>query len=210
MRAEEFIRRASDELVQHHGAHTVLLYGSRADGSATEDSDYDLAAFGNTAAVFRDARLVEGSYLDAFLYPDSVLAAPTGQHLKLRGSRVLVQRDSLATTFLERLEDLYRRGPEPLPQDEAVARKAWAHKMLSRAERSDAEGDYRRAWLLTALLEDYFSLRREWFEGPKKALRWLAQFDQPTFEAFSLALKPGCDLRPVAVLVRLVVGAQDP
>lgn len=31
--------------------------------------------------------------------------------------------------------------------------------MLQRLRRGDAEGDYRRHWLLTMALEDYFALR---------------------------------------------------
>jgi hypothetical protein len=209
MNAETFVHRACEELTARHGAHTVFLYGSRADGSASEDSDYDLAAFAGGAAVVRDARLVEGSYLDAFIYPESVLVSPTEDHLKLRGSQVLVQRGSDGTGFLERLEQLYGRGPEPLSQDEAAARKAWAYKMVARARRSDAEGNFRRAWLLTALLEDYFSLRGKWYEGPKKALGWLEQFDKSTFGAFRQALEPEASLEVVARLVPVVVGAQD-
>ena len=208
MNAETFVRRETEGLVAR-GSHTVLLYGSRAEGSASEQSDYDLAGFANVTATIRDARLVDGWYLDAFLYPESVLTEPTVEHLKLRGAKVIVQRDALGTAFLQRLDQLYLQGPEPLRPDEAAARKTWAYKMAQRAERRDAEGNYRRAWLLTALLEDYFSLRGKWFEGPRKALRWLSQFDNDAFAAFSVALDPGADLSAIAALVPLVVGAQD-
>jgi hypothetical protein len=81
--------------------------------------------------------------------------------------------------------------------------------MLERAKRADPEGNYRRHWVLTALLEDYFLLRGKWFEGPKKSLRWLEQFDKAAFEAFGTALEPGADLEAISCLVRFVVGAQD-
>lgn len=207
MYADSFVRRATEELIAR-GAHTVLLYGSRADGSATQQSDYDLAAFGGVEAVVRDARMVDGSYLDAFIYPETVLQSPTVEHLRLRGSKILVERDSAATKFLEGLEQLYRDGPAPLTPDEALARKVWAYKMLERASGPDAEGNYRRAWLLTALLEDYFSLRGSWFEGPKKSLRWLSEFDRETFDAFNLALAPGAELSKIAALIPLVVGSR--
>ncbi len=208
MNAEAFICRANSELAECHGVHTLLLYGSRADGLASDDSDFDLAAFASVETVIRYTRLVDGSYLDAFVYPESVLVSSTEEHLKLRGSKVLVQLGSQGTAFLERLEGLYGRAPEPLPLDESAARRLWAYKMIARAKCSDADENYRRAWLLTALLEDYFRLRGKWFEGPKKALRWLAQFDRPAFEAFSLALEPGASLPAVAHLVPLVLGAQ--
>jgi len=36
--------------------------------------------------------------------------------------------------------------------------------MALRMRRSDIEGNFRRAWLLTALLEDYFRLRGMWYQ----------------------------------------------
>jgi predicted nucleotidyltransferase len=123
MKADAFIQCVCDELVSHHGAHTVLLYGSHADGTATDDSDYDLAAFGSVVTVVGDARLRNGVYLDAFVYPESVLRSPSEEHLKLRGSRILFQRDIEATAFLAQIEELYRRGSELLPPDEIAARK---------------------------------------------------------------------------------------
>ena len=209
MDAEAFVQQACRDLVVGYGAHTVLLYGSHADGSASTASDFDLAAFADCAAVVRVARLKDGFYLDAFVYPESVLIAPAEDHLKLRGSQVLVERGVEGTHFLQRLEQLYGVGPKPLPLDEAAARKTWAYKMVNRARRPDAEGNFRRAWLLTALLEDYFSLRGKWYEGPKKALRWLEQFDEPTFVAFRRALEPEASLELISRLVPLVVGEPD-
>ena len=49
-------------------------------------------------------------------------------------------------------------------------KKCWIE--LSKAQ-GDLEGNFRRVWLLYALLEDYFALRGMWYEGPKAALKWL-------------------------------------
>lgn len=127
--------------------------------------------------------------------------------LKLRGSKVLVQREAQADELLRRLEELFRRGPVPLVADEIAARKVWARKMLARICRADPEGNYRRAWLLQALLEDYFHIRGRWYEGPKKALRWLAQFEPAAYQAFCAALEPGASVASIATLVDLVVGS---
>jgi hypothetical protein len=184
------LQRVCDDLVTLHGVHTILLYGSRADNSATQDSDYDLAAFAPIEKALRDARLMNGAYLDIFLYPEGVLKNPNEELLKLRGCRVMLQRVGEADAFLIALEQLFERGPERLPPDEIQARKAWALKMASRSQRGDTEGNYRRAWLLVALLEDYFLIRGQWYQGPKKALCWLQEHDPATYKAFSLALQP--------------------
>jgi hypothetical protein len=206
MHAESVIDQLCKQLVASHAVHTILLYGSRADGSANADSDYDVAAFGPLDKPCRIARLVAGAYLDVFIYPEALLSKPGEEYLKLRGSRVLQQRSTEAQDYLSKLEDMFRRGPEPLPADEIAARTVWAHKMVARMQREDPEGNYRRVWLLTALLEDYFHLRGIWYLGPKKSLRWLEQFDNPTYVAMCLALQPSASKETISAVVQLVAG----
>ena len=209
MRPDPILDQVCKELVATHAVHTILLYGSRADGSAGADSDYDVAAFGPIDKSFRVARLVDGAYLDVFVYPEALLLEPTEEYLKLRGSHVVLQRGAEAEDFLGKLEEIFRRGPEPLPSDEIEARKVWAHKMAARMRRADLEGNYRRVWLLTALLEDYFHIRGLWYQGPKKSLRWLEQFDVPTYDAMRLALEPNASAEAVFSLVHLVADKAD-
>lgn len=202
------LARIREELVRVHQAHTILLYGSRANGTEGPHSDYDIAAFAPVTRTHRDTRLVEGEYLDVFVYPEAALQAPAEEHLKLRESVVLLQRDDAASRFLAGLEALYQRGPEPLAADEMAVRRSWAWKMNARLRRGDAEGNFRRVWLLTALLEDYFHLRGLWFEGPKRALSWLAEHDPPVHAAFDRALSPDAPTAAIEALVAAVVGAE--
>lgn len=192
------------------GAHTILLYGSHADGSANEFSDYDVAAFAPVKRVTRDTRRLDGQFLDVFVHPEQTLDRPSPELLTLRGSRILAQRNGDATRFLAGLEALYRKGPEPLSADEIEARDVWARKMALRAQRGDPEGDYRRAWLLTALLEDYFVTRGRWFEGPKKGFQWLRAHEPTLCHAFEQALKPHAPLAAVDDLVTLATHRSSP
>jgi hypothetical protein len=147
---------------------------------------------------------VDGHFLDVFLHPDELLTRPVSPELlPLRGSRILVQRNDAASRLLAAIEDLYQRGPERLSADEVRARDTWACKMALRARRGDVEGDYRRVWLLTALLEDYFVTRGRWFEGPKKALADLRLREPALFEAFGSALKIGAGLDSLDRVVAL-------
>lgn len=206
MLSDPMLARICNRLTSEYAVHTIFLYGSRADGSAGADSDYDLAGFGPVSSSFRIAQFESGSYLDVFVYQEAILSEPTEEHLKLRGSQVLMQRGTEGTAFLLGLDSLFRRGPQALPQDEIAARKVWAHKMALRIRRGDVEGDYRRVWLLTVLLEDYFHIRGIWYQGPKKALQWLREFDTRTYEAISVALKPNPSGDAISSLVQLVVG----
>jgi predicted nucleotidyltransferase len=200
------LARISDELLRVHQAHTILLYGSRANGTQGPHSDHDIAAFAAVARIHRDTRLVDGEYLDVFVYPEAALDAPGEEHLKLRGAVVIAQRADDATRFLAGLEALHQRGPTPLPPDEIAVRRSWAWKMNARLRRGDVEGNFRRVWLLTALLEDYFHLRGLWFEGPKRALLWLGEHDPVAHAAFERALTPGAPATAIEALVTIVAG----
>lgn len=209
LHSDPIIAEVCGELRTHHGCHTAILYGSRAGGDARPDSDYDIAGFGPTPASFRDARTWRSRYLDIFVYPERCLAEPGHDLLKLRGGVVLFQEGDAGTRLLRHLDRIFHEGPEPLQPDEARARRVWAWKMLARAARGDAEGDYRRAWLLTALLEDYFHLRDLWFLGPRRSLEWLRSHDPATNGVFEEALRPGAGLDTLRRLVEAVVGAED-
>lgn len=205
MEMASVLKGVCERLKREYAAHTVLLYGSMADGSANTDSDLDIAAFAPVDSITRIAELHQGVFVDAFVYPESVLASPDDEHLRFRGAKVLVQIADSAEAFLQRLDARYAAGPTPLPPDEITARRVWAKKMLARAQRGDVEGNYRRAWLLTALLEDYFHLRGLWFEGPKKAFTWLHENDPATLRSFDAALKPDAPLSAIDVVVACVV-----
>ena len=117
--------------------------------------------------------------------------------------------DLIPQVQLWKLDEIFRAGPKTLPADEINVLKVWAHKMLARIGRADAEGKYRRVWLRTELLEDYCHIRGLWCQGPKKAHRWLAEFDVPTYDAMLLALEPHASNDAICRLVQVVAGNLD-
>lgn len=190
------------EYRQVHRAHTIILYGSRARGDATAESDIDVAAFADVAETYRDARLWNRVFLDGFVYPTHVVEqAPTEEMLKLWGGRIVLDERNLADTLLRRIQELERTPVKSLSEAEKQVRRVWAQKMLSRIRRGDVEAHYRYHWLLFQLLEDHYPMIARRYPGPKRALADLEGRDPGTFAAFARALAPGAPLEAVEALV---------
>ena len=193
-----------------HGCEAAILYGSMAAGDATASSDYDVAGFCDVSHVHRIAGKWRDSYLDVFLYPLSRLVQPEPGLVHMRDGRVLFDTvDGAAARLLAHLREIFSRGPEPLSPDEVTARRGWAWKMLDRARVGDPEGNFRRTWLLTALLEDYFLLAGRWYPGSKKGLAFLDANEPRMHALFRAALEPGAGLDDIEKLVEAVAGERD-
>jgi predicted nucleotidyltransferase len=200
---DERVRAIAEELQSRFGCHTVILYGSRARGDAVITSDYDLIGWGERLEPVREARWDHGAFLDLFVYPDLRLEHPE-DYLHLVDGRVILERDGSGTRLLAQVAELARAAPEPMAEDEARVRRVWYAKMIERCRRGDAEGNYRRVWLLYSLLEDYYSLRGLRYRGPKQALQQLQKEQPDTYRHFCLALEPGADVEAIQKLASRV------
>lgn len=201
---DEDLQALVSELRDRHGCHTVILYGSRARGDATAESDYDVAGIRVGGPSVRDARPWRDSYLDAFIYPEAAVTTGSEDRLHWLGGRVLLEREGLGQRLLAELAAVEAVGPKPLAEDDAATRRVWLGKMVERAARGDLEGHYRRAWLLFQALEDYFALRGRWYRGPKESFAWLAAHDPETLAVFEAALAPDASIKALHTLAERV------
>lgn len=203
---DPFLTKAVHELVQKHQCHTVILYGSRARGDATEQSDYDLMGVRKSGKKFRMAEKRQGLYLDVFIYPEKDLKSVGEQYLYMNGGVVLYEKGNFGTSFLKKLKAASKKKYVPLPADEIKTRKVWLHKMFERIAQGDIEGNYRRAWQQEALLVEYFNIRKKRYMGSKQSFVWLKENDMETYQLFDEVLRNPLNLVPLKRLVEKVSG----
>lgn len=191
MLKDPILEQALQDLVEKHKCHTVILYGSRSRGDFTEESDYDLIGFRDQGPQARDARIIDGKFLDAFIYPADVVIGQEKDFLRVRKGLILQEREGFGGNLLKTVETIFEKGPHPMSEDEARMIRTWIRKMLVRISKDDIEGNYRRAWLQFELLENHFKLRGRWYLGPKESFAWLAENEPEVYRLFDRALKPG-------------------
>lgn len=201
---DSFLQAAVNELLKKYRCHTVLLYGSRARGDATEKSDYDLMGVRKVGKKVRLAEKRIGKYLDVFIYSEKDLKKVGEEHLYMNQAQVLIERDNFGSKFLKKLKSVAKKPYQSLPADEIKARCVWAYKMLERIEVGDIEANYRRSWLQEALLVDYFAIRKKRFSGSKESFAWLKLNDLQTYKIFEKVLQSPTDLRLLKKLVECV------
>ncbi len=140
-------------ILKKHDCHTVILYGSRVDGTNDATSDYDILAIRDSGDFEKDCAVFEGCYLDAFIYSEGNIIEPDSFLIRIKDGIVLAQKNKLGDELLSHVTKIYEHGPEKTPAWEKQEIISWLPKMLERAKRNDVEGNYRRHWLQTELLK---------------------------------------------------------
>lgn len=206
---DPFLERFVRILEEDHGCHTVILYGSRARGTHTPTSDYDLLGIRTNGEDTRDARQIDGVFLDAFVRRETTVVTQPEAFQHVRGGILLRDPRGIGARLLEDVTAILDKPPAEVSRAEIEARRTWCTKMLERIRNAgpgDVEAHYRRHWLLVDLLEFYFVLRRRHYLGSKESFSWMSTHDARAYEAFAAALHPGASMEAVERVVGVVIG----
>lgn len=163
---------------------SVIVYGSFADGTNGENSDFDAIVISATHEAFHDTSCVENTLMDVFVYPQTYFEGEIDpdEFLPIFDGKVVFDTDGMGEALKAQVCAYVHAKPRKT-EAELRSQLDWCEKMLVRAGRADAEGLFRRHWLIVDSLEIYCDSIDIPYRGPKKTLRWLAE-NQP--EAFAL------------------------
>lgn len=176
-------------ILEKYRPEAVIIYGSFADGSANEHSDFDALVIAKGRKT-HDVSVIDNTVLDVFVYPPETFEAPysPADFVQIADGNILLDHFGAGG----RLQASVQRYLDSIPgktTEEIQGEIDWCKKMLGRTFRGDAEGFYRWHWLLADSLEIYFDVKHQRYCGPKKALRWLEQNDVEGFNIYVRALK---------------------
>ena len=188
-------------LAETYDPVAIIAYGSFADGSSSLFSDYDALLITADGARRHDASFIDCTQLDVFIYP---LADFQGDYdpeefVQVFDGQILLDRDGVAAGLIEKVNRYLDSRTAKTPEELKIE-VDWCEKMLRRAGSSDAEGAFRRHWLLVDSLEIYTELRAWRYLGPKKGLRQLREKDREAYQLYENALT-GDDLDDLSAWV---------
>ncbi len=187
----------------------IIVYGSFADGTSNLFSDFDALLITAGGERQHDDSFVDCTQLDVFIHPLSDFQGDydPADYAQVYDGQILLDRDGVAAALIERvnryLDACGSKSPEELRID-----VSWCEKMLRRAGRADAEGAFRRHWLLVDSLEIYMQVRGWRYLGPKKALCTLEKKDKKGSALYVRALT-GSDPEDLAAWVGHIRQALD-
>lgn len=119
---------------------------------------------------------------------------------------ILLDKRSICKQLMNNISYLYKE-PIYISENEISFNKSWLIKMLSRAKKEDAEGNFRYHLLLTQSLEIYFQTIKVRYMGPKKSLEYLKNKDTEAFRFFEKALSIKGNLSDVQNLIDFITSS---
>ncbi|WP_026507835.1 nucleotidyltransferase domain-containing protein [Butyrivibrio sp. MC2013] len=176
-------------LKESYNPIAIIKFGSFADGSANENSDFDALVI-TTDVEKHDSSVVADTVLDVWVYPENKFSSgyDPDEFLQVFDGIIIQDQRGLAKKLIDRVNDYIDQTPAKSDED-IIQEVAWCEKMLARTVREDAEGYYRWHWLLMDSLEIYFDIKHLYYHGPKKALKYMQNNDLETFDIYLCALK---------------------
>lgn len=170
---------------------SVIVYGSFADGSNNEHSDFDALAIVKEGEKLHDVSFVGDIQLDLFIYPVSYFEKDfdCAEIIQIFDGKIVLDSGDAGKKLKERVNEYLESLPYKKTAKENREQVEWCKKMLLRAKRRDTEGLFRWHWLLTESLEIYFDLLGKMYFGPKKSIKYMKEHRPEAFEKYSSALE---------------------
>lgn len=178
-----------DYILNKYEPHTIILYGSYADGSNNANSDFDALVITDKQCIFHDGNVVDGTKLDVFIY-NTVLfnnEIDYEKYVQIHDGSIIIDKYGVGKQLQEKVCEFIKNIPKK-SKEEKEHQVEWCEKMFLRTQREDTEGYFRWHWLLVDSLEIYFIICNEYYYGPKKSLIKLKKKDLEAFNYYNNAL----------------------
>lgn len=198
-----------DTLQDSFDCHTVLLYGSRARGTARPDSDWNIIAVREKPpTVWCDDVLEEVGMLHIQIYPNPAVQyhfnSPFFRTTDLAHGKVLCEHDGLGARIIQHAQTMLREGYPPEAEGFMGNMRAYyRHDVLDALEDATQNPIYQNYRLQQGLhrsLRYYLRARGKHMMSPIEGFRYIQSNDPEAYALFERAYKPDATLEDVKAL----------
>lgn len=185
------MKKIVNYIFNKYDPNAIILYGSYANGTNNENSDFDALIISNSCQYSHDSSYLEDIQLDLFVYPVTYFQEPAidfTKFVQIFDGEIIIDENNLGSWLKTEVNKVIKNLPYKT-YEENKTQVEWCEKMLKRTLRTDVEGSYRLHWLIVDSLEIYFDICSLKFLGPKKALNQMKEKDLLSYNLYSNATK---------------------
>lgn len=174
-------------LKERYNPLTLAVYGSYADGTNDEYSDFDCLLIVKSKDRAHDDTIVDGVPLDCFLYSEQEIEQENIETFLPLYEAKLVYDTGIGQALQSKVRNYVQSHTVHRPEEKRFL-VSWIKKTMKRMEKSDEEGHFRAIAFLAESMEDYCFLRDRFYFGSKKTIRYLQEEDEQGFLLFRKAI----------------------
>ena len=181
------MERILEYLKNTYNPISILLYGSFADGTNDETSDFDCMLIVPRKERSHDDAIINGIQLDCFIFTEAELQSKEiDTFLTAYNSRIVLD-NGIGAELKRRVHEHVEKNSRT-PKGEKDFLISWIQKTVRRIAKNDDEGNMRAISFLAESLEDYCTLRDMFYLGSKKAIAYLREADAEGYSLFHAAV----------------------
>ena len=177
----EYLKKTYDPM-------SILLYGSYADGTNDESSDFDCMIIVRQKDKNHDDAVIGGVQLDCFIFTEEQVKNEDDADAFLTAYNSNIVLDNGLGAELKQRIHKYVEEHTVIPDDEKDFIRSWIQKTIHRIQKNDDEGNMRAVSFLAESLVDYFFLRDMFYFGSKKAIYYIKENDKEGYALFHKAV----------------------
>lgn len=166
---------------------SILLYGSFADGTNDQASDFDCMLIVPKKDSNHDDAIIDGIQLDCFIFTEDELQSEDIDTFLTAYNSNIVLDNGIGADLKRRVHDYVKENAHT-SEEEKDFLISWIQKTVVRITKNDDEGNMRAVSFLAESLTDYFILRDIFYFGSKKAIHYLKKEDAEGYALFHSAV----------------------
>ena len=205
-----------DFLRDSYDCHTIILYGSRTEGRARPDSDWDVVAINDSQAPGWFNGTIDGlGEVNAFTYPEQHVTAHMEEVLNLkqfcfglRHGRALLDKDGLGQRIIAEAQRTFETPEHVAPNFREHLIHFYSDTVLDTMDNPEKPSLVRHGRhheVMVKSLFHYFNLRGKLRPPAKEALAFLQTERPEHYTAFANAAKRGATVEDVQAWLKIVL-----